>query len=234
MYIRSLSKVGNALLLSSAICLAALVTPAASQQSPRPRLSAAQCQPLTEANYEVCCIALNRRSILSAQQIDECPPLTTSLVSRAVRENGGSFGGNHVSYTGGSGDGRGGSGKRQAAVAPAVTAVAQAAAVSALAAIVAAVAAPAAQAVGPGGQAAAAQVAAAPAAAARVAAAVAVARAVAAPVVVAAAAAAAEPTFRTTANNRRRATSAPPLLDRSDQCDELRSLCSDRTRTRKS
>ncbi|TIL84100.1 MAG: hypothetical protein E5Y73_34935, partial [Mesorhizobium sp.] len=63
------------LLLSSAAFTVAMITPATAQQ--RPRLAAAQCQPLTEANFALCCIAANRTSILSAAQIDMCPPVTT-------------------------------------------------------------------------------------------------------------------------------------------------------------
>ena len=37
----------------------------ASAQSQRPVLAAQQCQPLSNDNFELCCVALNRRAILS-------------------------------------------------------------------------------------------------------------------------------------------------------------------------
>ncbi|RWP92001.1 MAG: hypothetical protein EOR89_33205, partial [Mesorhizobium sp.] len=82
------------LLLSSAAFTVAMITPATAQQSQRPRLAAAQCQPLTEANFALCCIAANRTSILSAAQIDMCPPVTTALITAALNDGGDGDGGN--------------------------------------------------------------------------------------------------------------------------------------------
>ncbi|TCD14202.1 hypothetical protein [Oricola cellulosilytica] len=61
---------------------------ASAQEVPRLILSAAQCQPLTEANYLSCCYAKNRTEILSLDQLEQCPPIRTTLL-RALRDLGG-------------------------------------------------------------------------------------------------------------------------------------------------
>ncbi|RWE19017.1 MAG: hypothetical protein EOS41_31025, partial [Mesorhizobium sp.] len=81
------------LLVSSALIAANLATSASAQNSIRPRMTAAQCQPLMESNYALCCIAINRNSILSRAQLDQCPPLTTSLIAATLDKEGGGSGG---------------------------------------------------------------------------------------------------------------------------------------------
>src|SRR5262245_34086343 len=94
------------LLVSCAFAALTWANPATSQSNVRPRLTAAQCQPLTESNYELCCIARNRTSILTREQLDQCPPLTTSLIDSATEKSGNGRGGNG----GGGGSGSGGDG----------------------------------------------------------------------------------------------------------------------------
>jgi hypothetical protein len=74
----------GAMLGSAAFGLAALALPASAQLSPRPTMTAAQCQPLTEQNYELCCIAANRSRILTREQIAQCPPLTTARIQTVL------------------------------------------------------------------------------------------------------------------------------------------------------
>ena len=62
---------------------------ASAQSQVRPILNAQQCSPLSDENYEICCIALNRSDILSATDIAQCPPLTTSLISNVLAESNG-------------------------------------------------------------------------------------------------------------------------------------------------
>lgn len=105
----------STLLISSALLAANWASSAAAQESIRPRLTAAQCQPLTDANYARCCIAINRRSILSSDQIEQCPPLTTSLIATTLARLGDSNvpgGGDDTSGgdTGGKGGDTGGKG----------------------------------------------------------------------------------------------------------------------------
>lgn len=78
----------SALLISSALLAANWASSATAKESIRPRLTASQCQPLTDANYARCCIAINRRSILSPDQIEQCPPLTTSLIATTLARLG--------------------------------------------------------------------------------------------------------------------------------------------------
>ncbi|HEV7255420.1 MAG TPA: hypothetical protein VGN97_20260 [Mesorhizobium sp.] len=73
----------GAFLLSSTLLLLP-TAPAQAQQSLRPVLSAAQCQPLSEANFEMCCVAQNRAQFLTPEEVRSCPPLTTALVARVV------------------------------------------------------------------------------------------------------------------------------------------------------
>ncbi|PBB83676.1 hypothetical protein CK216_27710, partial [Mesorhizobium sp. WSM3876] len=74
-------------------------------------MTAAQCQPLMESNYALCCIAINRNSILSRAQLDQCPPLTTSLIAATLdKEGGGSGGGGGGGSSGGGGGDDGGGG----------------------------------------------------------------------------------------------------------------------------
>jgi len=58
---------------------------AGAQNIERPILTAEQCQPLSAENAEICCIASNRRLLLTAGELDQCPPLTTASI-RAVLE----------------------------------------------------------------------------------------------------------------------------------------------------
>ena len=105
------------LLGSAAVCLVGYAVPATAQFSPRPFLTADQCQPLTEATYELCCIAANRSRILTPEQIDLCPPITTSRIQALLDESGeggilsvsgeGDVNGN---FSGGGSSGGGGSG----------------------------------------------------------------------------------------------------------------------------
>ncbi|WP_309083108.1 hypothetical protein [Chelativorans sp.] len=67
----------------AALLSATLVFPALAQQA-RPEMTTAQCNPLTEANRELCCVAINRERILTPSALDQCPPLTTSSVERAL------------------------------------------------------------------------------------------------------------------------------------------------------
>lgn len=54
--------------------------PAHAQNLTGPMLVAEQCSPLTDANYEACCMAQNRADILTAGQIEQCPPLSTAAI----------------------------------------------------------------------------------------------------------------------------------------------------------
>ncbi|RVG17118.1 hypothetical protein CN230_05020 [Sinorhizobium meliloti] len=54
--------------------------PAHAQNLTGPMLVAEQCSPLTDANYEACCMAQNRAEILTAGQIAQCPPLSTAAI----------------------------------------------------------------------------------------------------------------------------------------------------------
>src|SRR5688500_2401003 len=51
----------------------------------RPTLTPEQCQPISADNTEICCIASNRQLLLSAAELAQCPPLTTTSI-RAVLE----------------------------------------------------------------------------------------------------------------------------------------------------
>lgn len=97
------------LALMSAGFLASATIPARGQEAERPILTADQCSPLTEANYQLCCIAQNRDQILTAGQIEQCPPLSTALIRNvfSTTSTNGVTGGN-----GGGGNGGGGGGGR--------------------------------------------------------------------------------------------------------------------------
>jgi hypothetical protein len=43
--------------------------------------SASQCRQLTDDNVGLCCYALNKKFILTQQQLAMCPPITTSAIS---------------------------------------------------------------------------------------------------------------------------------------------------------
>ncbi|MCA0033064.1 hypothetical protein [Mesorhizobium sp. B263B2A] len=102
-------KVYSTLLVSSAVLAASMTSSTAAQDSIRPRMTAAQCQPLTDANYAMCCIAINRGSILSSDQLDQCPPITTSLIATTLSRIGDSNGpGNGGGSSGGGTGGKGG------------------------------------------------------------------------------------------------------------------------------
>ncbi|RVP84590.1 hypothetical protein CN072_15545, partial [Sinorhizobium meliloti] len=57
--------------------------PAHAQNLTGPMLVAEQCSPLTDANYEACCMAQNRADILTAGQIEQCPPLSTAAIGNS-------------------------------------------------------------------------------------------------------------------------------------------------------
>ena len=97
-------------------------------------MSAAQCNPLTENNYERCCIALNRSSILTPPQLSLCPPLTTSFIESVVDREKGDGRVAPVRRSGGGDDGGGGDGDAAAAAAAMTTAAAAAAMTTATAA----------------------------------------------------------------------------------------------------
>ena len=50
-------------------------------------MTAAQCQPLTADNYEMCCIALNRTELLRPGDLAQCPPLTTALIRGVLSDD---------------------------------------------------------------------------------------------------------------------------------------------------
>ena len=102
------------LFLSAALIVSWPAPPTSAAQSiKRLRLTAGQCQPLTNSNYEACCLAINRASILSRAQLDQCPPLTTAQISNTVdREHGGGTG-NDGSRDGGRSRGNGGKSERR-------------------------------------------------------------------------------------------------------------------------
>ncbi|HMF67965.1 MAG TPA: hypothetical protein VK602_10195, partial [Phyllobacterium sp.] len=70
--------------------------------------SAAQCRTLTDENAGLCCFALNKRWVLSKQQLDMCPPLTTSAISTSSSSE--RSGGDGTSSGGKSSGGKAGSG----------------------------------------------------------------------------------------------------------------------------
>ena len=94
------------LALISAGFLAVAAAPAGAQQVERPILTVDQCTPLTESNYELCCIALNRTEILSAGQLAQCPPLTTTFIRNVFQSTDNDRGADD----GGNGNGNGGNG----------------------------------------------------------------------------------------------------------------------------
>lgn len=47
-------------------------------------MSRSQCSRLTGSNYMSCCLALNRLSIMTPDQIDQCPPWTTEAINEAL------------------------------------------------------------------------------------------------------------------------------------------------------
>ncbi|WP_172751291.1 hypothetical protein [Ensifer sp. LCM 4579] len=108
----------SGLALLSAGFLASAPIPASGQAVERPILTADQCNPLTEANYELCCIALNRTELLSAGQLAQCPPLNTAVIRNALQstpndrsgDNGGGGNGNGGGGGGGGGGGNGNGG----------------------------------------------------------------------------------------------------------------------------
>lgn len=86
------SRLTSPLLLASTVAFTlGTVLPSEAQQSPRPRLTLDQCQPLTAENYELCCIARNRHAILTAEQLEQCPPLVTSLIQNVINNRGFGF-----------------------------------------------------------------------------------------------------------------------------------------------
>ena len=66
--------------LASATLFILSTHPSAAQTLVQPTLTAEQCQPLSAANADLCCIALNRQQLLTSQEIDQCPPVTTARI----------------------------------------------------------------------------------------------------------------------------------------------------------
>jgi hypothetical protein len=73
-------------LTAVAMLLVPMTSQVSAQDFARPTLMAEQCQPLSSANYELCCIALNRDQLLPADQAGQCPPLTDTFVQRVMEE----------------------------------------------------------------------------------------------------------------------------------------------------
>ncbi len=70
----------STMLTSMALVCSMPTMPASAQSSIRPVLTAEQCVPLTEQNYAICCVALNRDELLTRAELDQCPPITTGQV----------------------------------------------------------------------------------------------------------------------------------------------------------
>ena len=70
----------STMLTSVALVCSMPIMPASAQSSVRPVLTAEQCVPLTEQNYAICCVALNRDELLTRSELDQCPPITTGQV----------------------------------------------------------------------------------------------------------------------------------------------------------
>ena len=80
----------KAIWMASAVLFSSIPTfPAGAQNIERPTLTAAQCQPLSADNADLCCIALNRQQLLTDAEIEQCPPLTTARIRAVVEEHDG-------------------------------------------------------------------------------------------------------------------------------------------------
>ncbi|WP_378945417.1 hypothetical protein [Mesorhizobium sp. ANAO-SY3R2] len=51
-------------------------------------MSRAQCGRLTSSNYQSCCLALNRSSIMTPGQVEQCPPWTTEAINQSYLDEG--------------------------------------------------------------------------------------------------------------------------------------------------
>ncbi|RVQ58665.1 hypothetical protein [Sinorhizobium meliloti] len=86
--------------------------PAHAQNLTGPMLVAEQCSPLTDANYEACCMAQNRADILTAGQIEQCPPLSTAAIGNSFSTTSTDSGPRNLNGDdGGGGDPGGGGGQ---------------------------------------------------------------------------------------------------------------------------
>ncbi|PLU36802.1 hypothetical protein BMJ27_09025, partial [Sinorhizobium medicae] len=101
------------LALMTAGFMTAATVPARAQNVVGPMLVAEQCSPLTDANYEACCMAQNRAEILTAEQINQCPPLSTASIGGGFSTTNSDSGPRNLNGdngTGGGGSGGGGGG----------------------------------------------------------------------------------------------------------------------------
>ncbi|OAP45836.1 hypothetical protein ATB98_04015 [Sinorhizobium saheli] len=76
-------------------------------------VTADQCSPLTDDNYQLCCMAQNRADVLTTAQIAACPPLSTALISEnpfSTTSTEGPRSGDDGGAGGGTGGGGGGPG----------------------------------------------------------------------------------------------------------------------------
>ncbi|RVN44463.1 hypothetical protein CN111_10470 [Sinorhizobium meliloti] len=85
--------------------------PAHAQNLTGPMLVAEQCSPLTDANYEACCMAQNRADILTAGQIEQCPPLSTAAIGNSFSTTSTDSGPRNLNGDDGGGDPGGGGGQ---------------------------------------------------------------------------------------------------------------------------
>lgn len=102
------------LALMTAGFMTAATVPARAQNVVGPMLVAEQCSPLTDANYEACCMAQNRAEILTAEQINQCPPLSTASIGGGFSTTNSDSGPRNLNGdngTGGGGDPGGGGGQ---------------------------------------------------------------------------------------------------------------------------
>ena len=75
----------NTVWLASATLFSLSAYPSTAQTLVRPTLNAEQCQPLSAANADLCCIAMNRQQLLTSQEIDQCPPVTTARIQDVMQ-----------------------------------------------------------------------------------------------------------------------------------------------------
>ncbi|KKA15133.1 membrane protein [Sinorhizobium meliloti] len=85
--------------------------PAHAQNLTGPMLVAEQCSPLTDANYEACCMAQNRADILTAGQIEQCPPLSTAAIGNSFSTTSTDSGPRNLNGDDGGGGNPGGGGQ---------------------------------------------------------------------------------------------------------------------------
>ena len=76
--------------MASAVLFSSIPTfPAGAQNIECLTLTAAQCQPLSADNADLCCIALNWQQLLTDAEIEQCPPMTTARICAVVEEHDG-------------------------------------------------------------------------------------------------------------------------------------------------